>query len=369
MKRTAVILLMLILPFALLAETDETQDAIEALVGTIDLSEWDAWFKSNGADDAILPSGILKQLVGSQAVFDDFDTGGLLRRLTPSFKPMLAKTALLMGLAAFGAAIGGVTDSGAIGETACATFRVCVSVAVLTLSLPEIRAAFTAVRTVSHTGELILPVIVGYLTFSGFTNSASIIPASYTLLSEVVLRVLETCVVPAAIIGGVLIVLDANGTGRLSAIGKLMQRAAKWILGTVCSVYMLVTAVRSTVAKNADGLFLKTTKLAAGSIPAVGSLLSESVDMAFHCLRFVKNALGLTGCIVLLSVAWKPVISIFLTRSSLRAASLLSEPLSGKPYAELLRGAGDTLHILMLTELAALSMTLMMLAPALGMGG
>ena len=368
MKHAAIALLLLILPLLLFAESDETQDAIDALTETIDLSEWDAWFRSNGADDTVLPSEILKHLVGMQTSATD-DMVGILRKLTPSFRPMLAKTALLLGLAAFGAAIGGTTDPGAIGETAGAAFRICVSVTVLALSLTEIQGAFAAVRTVERTGELLLPAIAGYLTFSGFTNSALIVSTSYALLSDVVLRVLEGCVVPASIIGGVLIVLDANGTGRLSSVGRLLQRAAKWVLGTTCSAYMLITAIRSAAAQNADGLLLKTTKLAAGSIPAIGSLLSESVDSAFQCLRFVKNALGLTGCIVLLSVTWKPVMSIFLTRSSLRAASLLSEPLSGKPYAELLRGMGDTLHILMLSELAALSMGLMMLAPVLGTGG
>jgi len=369
MKHTAVVLLILILPMMLLAESDETQDAIDALVETIDLSEWDAWFQKNGADGTVLPSGILKQLVGMQASFDKNDSAGLLRKLTPSLKPVLRKTALLLGLAAFGAAIGGVMDPASLGETAGTAFRICVSVTVLALSLTEIRTALSAVRGVERTAELLLPVIVGYLSLSGSDNSALLLPTSYALLSDVVLRLLETCIAPLAIIGGVLTVFDANGTGRLSAVGRLLQRAAKWILGTVCSVYMLITAVRSAVAKNADGLLVKTTKLAAGSIPAIGSLLSESVDTAYQCMRFVKNALGLTGCIVLVSVVWKPILSIFLFRSSLRASALLSEPLSGKPYAELLRGMGDTLHILMLSELAALSMTLMMLAPTLGTGG
>ena len=116
-------------------------------------------------------------------------------------------------------------------------------------------------------------------------------------------------------------------------------------------------------------MLMKTTKIAAGSIPAVGSLLAESVDTVYQCMRFVKNALGLTGCIALLSVAINPVLSIFAARSGFRAAALLSEPLSGKPYAELLRSMGDTLHILMLSELASFAAALLLLSPVLGTGG
>lgn len=369
MKRTGIILLLVMLPFCLFAEAEETQDAVDALLETIDLSEWDAWFLKNGSETDILPSKLLRQLADMQEPFEfSFTHRDLKSLLKPSLLSVLARAALLVGLAAFGAAIRGVTDASSIGETAGTVFRIGVSVTVLVVSLKEVRTAISAIGATERTAELLLPVIVGYLTVAGAHQGALLLPASYAMLSDVVIRLIETCVVPTAIIGGVLLVLDANGFGRLSTLGKLLQRAAKWILGTACSLYMIITAFRSVAARNADHLLLKTTKLAAGSIPSIGALLSESVDAAYQCMQYVRNALGLTGCAVLLSVALKPAISVFLTRSSLRASALLSEPLAGKPYAELLRGMGDTLHILMLSELAALSMALMMLIPALGTG-
>lgn len=369
MKRTVIVAILILMPVFLFAQTGETQDAIDALLETIDLGKWDDWFRQNGMDTTALPSKLLKQLVELQTPYgSDLSRTDLISKLTPSFGPMLAKTAFLLGLAAFGAVIGGVTDSSKIGETAETAFRIGISTAVLALSLTEIRGAYSAISSLERTSELLLPVIVGYLSLTGLSNTALLLPASFALLSDIILRLIETCVAPLAIIGGVLTVLDANGTGRLLSVGKLLHRAAKWILGTACSLYMLISAIRSISARSADGLLLKTTKLAAGSIPAIGSLLSESVDTAYQCMQFVKNALGLTGCIVLISLALKPVLSIFLTRSSLRVSAMLAEPLSGKRYAELLRGMGDTLHLLMLSELAALAMTLMMLAPVFGTG-
>ncbi len=369
MKRAVIFLIILTLPMLLHAEAEEAQDAIDALLETIDLTEWDAWFRENGPD-GMLPSDILKHLAKMQTIGDP---GSLQKDLfsimKPSIKAAAANTALLLGLAAFGAALQGISGSSSIGETAGAVFRYSAAAAILVVLLAEIRAAYSALSGIGSLSELLLPVIIGYLTLSGFENTALLLPASYALLSDVVLRMIETCIAPMAVIGGVILVFDANGRGRLASVGRLLQRASKWILATACSLYMAVTAVRSAAAKGADSLLIKTARLAARSIPAVGSLLSESVDTAFQCMRLVKNILGLTGCIVLLSVALKPVISVFLTRSSFRASALLSEPLSGKPYAELLRGVGDTLHILMLSELAALGMALMMLVPVLGTGG
>lgn len=369
MKRTLIALIVLILPLCLFAESDETQDAVDALLETIDLSEWDAWFTRNGTEPDILPSTLLRQLANMQEPFGfGLTHTDLLSVLKPSIRSVLARAALLVGLAAFGAAIRGVSDASSIGETAGTVFRIGVSAAVLVISLAEIRTALSAIGSAEHTAELLMPVIVGYLTVTGAQNTALLLPAAYTLLSDVVLRLIEICVAPMAVVGGVLLVLDANGFGRLSSVGRLLQRAAKWILKTTCAFYMIVTTVRSVAAKSADSLLLKTTKLAAGSIPSIGALLSESADAAYQCVLHVRNALGLTGYVVLISVALKPAVSAFLTRTALRASAMLSEPLAGKPYAELLRGMGDTLHILILSELAALAMTLMMLVPVLGTG-
>ena len=370
MKRTVMIVFLLLIPGLLFTETDEVQDGIDALAGTVDLSEWDEWFRSIDGDQAILPSDLMKQLIGMQMPdLNAFSAKSIVSRLTISLKPTAAKACLLVGLAVIGASLQGLSDASSIGETSQTVFRICTSAAVLVILLTEIRTAVNAVAATSHTAELALPAIVGLLMMNGMENTAALLPASYVLLSDLVLRVFEIWIMPMSVIGGVLTALDVGITGRLAAIGRLLQRAAKWILGTVCSVYLIVTAARSVAAVSTDSLMLKTTKYAAGSIPAVGSLLSESVDTALQCLRFVRNALGLTGCFMLLSVAVKPVIAVFLSRSCLRASSLLSEPLAGKPYAELLRGAGDTLHILMLSELAVTAMAFMMIAPVFCAGG
>ncbi|MBQ5991263.1 MAG: hypothetical protein IJL62_01805 [Clostridia bacterium] len=369
MKRTVITILLLLTPMILCAETDEVQDGIDALLETIDLKEWDAWFRRNDGDDALLPSELLKQLAETQSSVTEMRPDRLLSRMLPSLKTSMAKATLLLGLAVLGASVRGVSEASPVAQTAQTAFRICAAAAVLILVLAEIRSAVRSVSDTEHTAELLLPAIVGFLSLGGMENTALLLPASFTLLSDVVLKLTETCVVPMSIVGGVLLALDAGGTGRLGSIGKLLQRAAKWILGTACSFYLIVTAVRSVAAGSADGLLMKTTKFAAGSIPSIGSLLSESVDTAFRCMHFVRNALGLTGCVVLLSLALKPVLSIALTRGCLRAASLLSEPLAGKPYADLLRGVGDTLHILMLSELAALAMSLVMLAPVFYAGG
>lgn len=369
MKRLLVIAVLALAPVLLFSGSQETDDAIEALAGTIDLSEWDRWFEAEGYDADFTPSRYLDAIIRMQEPDPSHGIGSRLKDLLlPGLKSAAVMLTVLIGLAVCSAAIGGLSDASAMAEPAKITLRVVTACAVLVTAASGIRTASGAVRLIFRTTELTLPAIVGFLALGGMEHTAALLTASRELLSGTVLYLLETCVVPLAAVGGVLYALDACGTGRLASIGRLLHRAAKWILGTTCSLFLLFTAIRGAAAGGADGLLLKTTKLMAGSVPAVGGVLSESVDAAFRCLQFVKNALGLTGTVLILLIAAKPVLSVFWTRCALRAASMLADPLSGKPYADLLRGMGDTLHLLLLAELAAVAMSLLVIAPVLGAG-
>lgn len=370
MRRVALTALVMLLPMVLCAESEEVQDGIDALLETVDLKEWDAWFAENGPEGGTLPSAYLKELVSTDAASSGGKTlDALVSGLFLSVKSAVSSAVLYLGLAILCASLDGITDRTSVGETARTALRVSVSGAVLGATFFQIRSTVQMLTVVDRTAEILLPVLVGFLTLSGMTNTAALLPISHALLSEMILKLMRTIVVPLSVLGGVLNVLDTGGTGRLASVGRLMQRAARWVLGTICAVFLIVTTVRSAAAGSADGVLIKTTKLAASSIPSVGALLSESVDAGFQCLRFVRNMLGLTGCVLILTVAIRPIVSVASARCALRASAMLAEPLSGRPYAELLRGIGDTLHNLMLAELAVTATALLVIAPVFGTRG
>ena len=116
-------------------------------------------------------------------------------------------------------------------------------------------------------------------------------------------------------------------------------------------------------------MILRTAKYAAGSVPIVGGVVSDSVETVFQCVLFVKSMLGIGGAVVILLICAKPILTVFLTRCALRIASAVTEPLSGKPYADLLRGLGDMLHILLLIEATAAAMALVAISPVFLVGG
>ena len=126
--------------------------------------------------------------------------------------------------------------------------------------------------------------------------------------------------------------------------------------------------MRGAAAASADGFLLRTVRFAAGSLPILGGIAAESAEAAYQCLMLAKNAVGLSGVVLIVLLGAKPVLSAFLTRCALRGARALSEPLAGRSYAELLHALSDVMQVLMLSELAAYGMLALSVSPVLGIG-
>ncbi len=369
MKRAALFVMLLFLPFTVSAESTEAKEGTEELLGTVDLADWDAWFASEAPEIAFRPSDFIKTLAGME---DPVDAQSLLEKATafalPSLRAAAGKLILFVGLGVFGAALGGMHGAATLSETAETAFRFAAACLVLTVAASEMRSVQTVLARVRSLSERLLPVLLGYLTVTGMEHTAGAMTASFALLSDGVIRLLGNAVAPIACVGGVLSALDGCASGRLASIGKLLLRAAKWLLGLISAGFALLSALRGAAAVSADGLLIRTAKMAAGSLPAVGGIVSDSMETACRLLAFVRSVLGIGGAAVILLICAKPVITVFFTRCSLRAASAIAEPLSGKPYADLLRALGDALHVLLLSEAAAIAMALLAVSPMLGGG-
>ena len=366
MKRAAIKALLLLIPLILLQESAELQDGADALLGAVDLSDWDAWFAAEAPDIPFRPSDFVHDLAGTEdPIKDQALPEQICSYALPSLKAACAKLILFIGLAVLAAVLNGIHGTISISKTAGMAFRFAAACTVLAAVIAELRSVQTVLNRVGTLSERLLPVLLGYLTLTGMEQTAGAVAALFTLLSDTVIRLLQTVIAPIACVGGVMLALDACTSGRLASIGKLLLRAAKWLLGLLCTGFGLLSALRGVAAASSDGLLIRTARFAAGSLPAVGGIVSDSVEVAFRLLFLVRNALSIGGAVLILLLCAKPVLSVFFTRCSLRAASAIAEPLSGKPYADLLRGLGDTLHVLLLSELGAIAMALLAVSPML----
>ena len=369
MKRFMIRTALLMLPLCLLFESEPPQEGIDELIGSIDLSGWDEWFRKEASEIPFQPSDFVREIAASDGWQNETDwMDRAAAFVLPEVTAATGKLILFLGLGVLIAVTGGLHASDGTMQTAQTALRFAVACVVLTVAAEEVKTVFRMLNRIETLSEWLLPVLLGFLTLTGMEHSASALSPAFAMLSGGVMHLLRDVAAPLCCIGGVLLAFDANATGRLASLGKLFLRAAKWLLALLSFGYGLWSAMRGSVAASADGLLFRSAKGAAGSFPVIGGIASDSIDTAYQCLQFVRRVLGVGGTVLLLLVFAKPVLSVFLSRCSFRIASAACEPLSGRSYAELLRGLGDMLHVLLLCELAAVSMSLLAIAPVFWMG-
>lgn len=370
MKRKMLVLLLLFLvPIRVWADdAGQIEQDLTEILRQLDLSEWDAWFSEQGGTDAFVPSKYLKaSVLGENDSTWEWEIGQKWQELLRApLQKSLRSFLWYLGFGVVAVCVNGLRVGNGLDDSVeyvSATLAGCLS---LTVAVPLVMDAKKMMETVAMGYEVVFPILLGCLTLFGMNRSGMALePLSLTLVGGVI-GCIKTVVFPLALVGGVLAALNGLGGGRNAEFSKLCYRAAKWVLGIVSSLYLALTAFKSSVAVQADGVLLKTTKIAAGSLPFVGGLVSDSVDTVYRCLLLVRSALGVTGILVLALAVLQPLLALFLQRCALKLAAACLRPIGPVGYADTLHSIGDMLGIVVLCVMAVLVMGAMTVGMVMG---
>lgn len=178
-------------------------------------------------------------------------------------------------------------------------------------------------KAVSSGGILLL------LTLIGNFNRIVLVPLTSLLLTLSV--VTTTC-------------HEVKLGGLVTGLRKLLQRL--WsIMGIVFS-FML--GIQTILARAADSLASRTARFAIGSfIPVAGGLLSEAFSTLQTGMRFVRQAAGCGGIIVLLALLLPGVVPLVLYKAVLSLSAAVADLLDLSAVAGLLSEVGGMMDFLL----------------------
>ena len=321
----------------------ETEDILNA----VDLSAWDDLFsRMEGTEPWQRPSALTRELAEGED-----DPGRLLTWLKAvSFQSLsdavgVCLISLVTGV--LGALLDTLLDQASI--PARRVLSIGLASYLLLRLLPLIRRGFACLRGVMALADATVPLMTGALLLLGSPQGASAVGTAGELLLHTCLRWMEGSLAPLAVSAGVLRASDLMGDGVLSALSRVVFALVRWGVRILCLGYSLVTALMGAGAAGMDSLLLRTGRSAAGSLPLVGSLVSDSLGTAIACLGLVKGALGRTGMLLVTAQVAGPAAALLLHGFGLRASSALLVPLEQREMGSLLHAMGE-----MLTDLGVL---------------
>ena len=355
MRRVVLTALLVLLPVTLLAaeETERTDD-LRLILNELDLSEWDRWFVESAPDTEFVPSEFLTTVMLEGTVPNEPSDWmvGLRNAVRAEFLLIARKGILYLGFGVLTAFIGGVLPL-ENSDTAEIAVRVLGGCMVLGLCSPALQETVALLERIRDGAQVLLPALLGFFSLFDFSASGPVLTSQIAFLSDVAIRIGIDWVIPLALLGGMVQALDCFHGQRIGSISRLCLRIGRWLLRIASSVYLTVTAIRGTVAVHADSVFFRTAKLATGSLPFVGGLVSGSVDTLFECVRLTRSMLGLTGVLVLGGTVLKPMIRLLLEQLMLKGCAALMLPLGAQSYAELLLRLSDMFGLILLVVIVS----------------
>ena len=157
-------------------------------------------------------------------------------------------------------------------------------------------------------------------------------------MKSIISIILRNCLVPLLTFGAVLSVAgNINSKMQISNFTRVIRSISKWLMAAVITVFTGISAVYGFSAPALDAVSAKAVKFAVGSmVPVVGGFLSDSLETVISGTRLMKNAVGVSGIVIMCVICITPAVKIAVMQLMLKLTAALVEPLTDKRISKML---------------------------------
>lgn len=168
-----------------------------------------------------------------------------------------------------------------------------------------------------------------------------VLSAAVFIASEIV----EHCLIPLITFSAVLAVAGNVGDkNRISGFVKIIKSASKWIMTLVITVFTGINTIYGFTSPAIDAVGTKTVKFAVGSlVPMVGGFLSDTLDTVTTSAAVMKNAVGVSGIVIMTLIAVVPIMKIGIMQVMLKLISAVVEPICDRRISAMLWDMSEAL--------------------------
>lgn len=168
---------------------------------------------------------------------------------------------------------------------------------------------------------------------------------------------IHTLVFPLLFFSAVLhLVSSISDKYKLTQLANLLRNIGTGVLGVLLTVFLGVISVRGITSSVTDGVTLRAAKYVTGNfVPVIGKMFADATDTVISASLLVKNAIGLSGVIIILFLCAFPAIKILVLALIYNVAGAVMQPLGDTPIVSCLQTIGKSM-IYVFAALAAVSL-------------
>lgn len=214
-----------------------------------------------------------------------------------------------------------------------------------------------------------LPQMLMLVAALGNINSAAILFPLLMTTAAAFANAVKNIVFPLIILSAVLSVASQmSDTVKVERLTKLFGQLAQLSLGLFLTIFVGLITLRSLYASALDKIALRTTKfITDNTIPVVGKMLSDTIEVAAGYIVMIKQALGIFGVIIILGMLLFPLLKIAAIALIYKFTAAVAEPMGDSKTAAVLESMGNHLMLMLAAVASAGMMFFVMIAIVVAM--
>lgn len=221
-----------------------------------------------------------------------------------------------------------------------AVSKVAYAVAYLVLIILAVNSLAIAVSTAKETiGRMVdfmmalIPLILTLLGSMGNFTSVALFHPLIIFLVHFIGSAVYTVIFPLLFFSVVLGIVSAFAEKYpLTNLAKLMRNISIGLLGIFLTVFLGVVSVQGAGTAVMDGVTIRTAKYVTDTfVPVVGGMFAEAADTVVGASLLVKNAIGMSGVVILLFICIFPALKILALALIYNFTGAVMQPLGDSP--------------------------------------
>jgi stage III sporulation protein AE len=236
--------------------------------------------------------------------------------------------------------------------------------------IEQMRSVRTVVDTMAAGMPALFPLWLTLLAAVGATRSSAFFQPAIVAASGTMTALVKNVTLSFALATALVTILQHLSPHiGLSRLRGLLKTIANWSLGICFTVFIGVMAVQGMGAAAYDGVTLRTAKYAIDNfVPIVGGMFADTMDTIIACSLLVKNALGMTGLVLIGVFCIVPMIRVIGCTFVLRLCAAFVEPVAESSLVDLMDDFAGTLTLLFTVLLSIAAMFFLLVAQLLLVG-
>jgi stage III sporulation protein AE len=236
-------------------------------------------------------------------------------------------------------------------------YAVCYMVLIV-LAMNSLNTAFeyakTAISGMIHFMIAIVPLLLTLLASMGNLTSAAIFHPLIIFMIHTVATAIYLVIFPLLFLSTLLhVVSSLSERYKVTQLANLLRSIAVGLLGFFVTVFLGVMSVQGASGAITDGVTIRTAKYVTGNfVPVVGRMFSDASETVVGASLLVKNAVGITGVVILILLCAFPAVKILALALIFKISAAILQPMGDSPITECLQIIGKNM-IYVFASLAA----------------